>query len=79
MRRARIFVDSREGAMKESGDLHMPIANGVILPEDIVADLFDLCRGNHAGRESEIEITVFKSVGHAIEDLAAAVLASQMI
>ena len=79
MRRARIFVDSRQGAIEESGDLHIPISNNVISPEDIVADLFDLCRSNHAARASESEITVFKSVGHAIEDLAAAVLASQMI
>jgi ornithine cyclodeaminase len=72
LRRASIFVDTMEGAPKEAGELAIPLAQGVITRADIRADLFDLCRGGHAGRASQDEITLFKSVGHAIEDLAAA-------
>lgn len=74
VRRSRIFVDSR-GALEESGDLAQPIEDGLLRPDDIVADLFELCRGEKPGRESDDEITFFKSVGHALEDLAAARLA----
>ncbi|MCC2111713.1 MAG: ornithine cyclodeaminase family protein, partial [Hyphomicrobiales bacterium] len=72
--RARIFVDTRAGAPKEGGDIAIPLAAGLITEADIVADLFELCRGTIAGRQSESEITLFKSVGTAIEDLAAAIL-----
>jgi alanine dehydrogenase len=71
--RARVFVDTREGAMHEAGDIASPIASGVLL-EDAVYDLHDLCRGVQPGRQGEDEITVFKSVGAALEDLAAAIL-----
>jgi ornithine cyclodeaminase/alanine dehydrogenase-like protein (mu-crystallin family) len=74
VRRATVFVDTRAGAMREAGDLTQPIANGVIGVSDIAADLFDLCRSVHPGRTAVDEITLFKSVGTAIEDLAAAVL-----
>ncbi|HVY00007.1 MAG TPA: ornithine cyclodeaminase family protein [Pseudorhodoplanes sp.] len=75
LRRARVFVDTRDGALKEAGDLVDPLARGVIKEGDVRGDLFDLCRGRSAGRETREEITLFKSVGTAIEDLAAAVLA----
>jgi alanine dehydrogenase len=71
--RAQVFVDTREGAMHEAGDIASPIASGVLL-EDAVHDLHDLCRGVQPGRQREDEITVFKSVGAALEDLAAAIL-----
>ncbi len=71
--KARVFVDTREGAMHEAGDIASPIASGVLL-EDAVYDLHDLCRGVQPGRQREDEITVFKSVGAALEDLAAAIL-----
>jgi alanine dehydrogenase len=71
--RARVFVDTREGAMHEAGDIASPIASGV-LEKDAVFDLHDLCRGVRPGRQREDEITVFKSVGAALEDLAAAIL-----
>jgi len=74
-RRARIFVDTRAGALKEAGDIVQPLKAGVIRESDIAGDLFDLCRGEAAGRESAEEITLFKSVGTAVEDLAAAILA----
>jgi ornithine cyclodeaminase len=59
--------------LKEGGDLFQPIRDGVIKEEDVQADLFDLARGTHAGRTQDDEITFFKSVGTAIEDLAAAI------
>jgi alanine dehydrogenase len=71
--RARVFVDTREGAMREAGDIASPIASGV-LRKDAVCDLHDLCRGVQPGRQGDDEITVFKSVGAALEDLAAAIL-----
>ncbi|KZL19149.1 Alanine dehydrogenase [Pseudovibrio axinellae] len=73
--RAHVFVDTREGAMNEAGDITVPLANGTLTPEDVQADLFDLAKGQHAGRTSTNEITFFKSVGAALEDLAGAVLA----
>jgi ornithine cyclodeaminase len=71
--RARIFVDTRAGAFGEAGDILQPIQAGVIGKEAVLADLFDLTRGTAAGRRTGEEITLFKSVGAAIEDLAAAI------
>lgn len=73
IRRARIYVDTRAGATKEAGDIVQPIASGLLKPEAIVADLHELSRGEKSGRRSADEITLFKSVGAALEDLAAAV------
>ncbi|MDP2697695.1 ornithine cyclodeaminase family protein [Thalassospira sp.] len=73
MRKCRIFVDSFEGASAEGGDIVQPIKAGVIAKEDILGDLFGLTRGMVTGRQSDDECTVFKSVGHALEDFAAAV------
>ena len=72
VRRATVFVDTREGALHEAGDLVQPIRAGVLRETDVAADLFDLCRGRHPGRRNDAEITLFKSVGTALEDLAAA-------
>lgn len=72
--RARLFVDTRDGAFAEAGDIVQPLAAGVISRDDIVADLYDLTRGTIAGRTAASEITLFKSVGTALEDFAAAVL-----
>ncbi len=74
VRAARIFVDTRDGALSEGGDIADPLARGVIQSQDVVADLFELCRGAHAGRGGADEITLFKSVGYALEDLVAAEL-----
>jgi len=72
---ARVFVDTHEGAMEEAGDLLQAIAAGAIGADAIEADLAALCSGAHPGRGDEDEaITLFKSVGTAIEDLAAAEL-----
>jgi ornithine cyclodeaminase len=73
IRRARVYVDTRAGATKEAGDIVQPLASGVLKPEAIVADLAELARGEKRGRESAAEITLFKSVGAALEDLAAGI------
>lgn len=70
--RARVYVDTRAGATKEAGDIVQPIRSGLLKPEAIVADLHELARGEKTGRRSPDEITLFKSVGAALEDLAAA-------
>ena len=74
VRRATVFVDTRDGAAKEAGDIVIPLATGVLSMDAIAADLYDLCRGDHPGRANDEEITLFKSVGVALEDLAAAIL-----
>ena len=74
MRRSTIFVDTREDAIL-AGDLAQPLADGVIVADDLVADLADLVSGRHPGRTRADEITFFKSAGTALEDLAAAQLA----
>ncbi|MCV3239568.1 ornithine cyclodeaminase family protein [Mesorhizobium sp. ZC-5] len=73
IRRARVYVDTRAGATKEAGDIVQPLASGVLKPENIVADLHELARGEKKGRGSADEITLFKSVGAALEDLAAGI------
>ena len=72
--RSTVYVDTRAGAMEEAGDIAQPLASGALTESGIAGDLFDLCRGTVPGRSSAEEITLFKSVGTAIEDLAAAVL-----
>ena len=72
--RARVYVDTREGALAEAGDLLQARDEGKFRMEDIAGDLFDLCRGTVSGRQDEREITLFKSAGTAIEDLVAAAM-----
>ncbi len=74
VRRCRIFVDTFAGALAEAGDLIDPLARGVISREHIEGELQDLVLGRVSGRGSPQELTLFKSVGSAIEDLAAAQL-----
>ena len=73
---AALFVDTEE-ALAKSGDLLGPLARGVISPASVQATLADLCRGLHPGRRHAAQRTVFKSVGTALEDLAAAMLVWQ--
>ncbi len=73
--RARLVVDTRAGALAEAGDVIRAIAEGAITGADIAAELGELCRGTRPGRTRDDEITVFKSVGWAGEDLTAAALA----
>lgn len=68
-----VFIDTEEALMK-AGDLLNPIASGIFSKDRVKATLFDLCNGKHSGRESYEEITAFKAVGNALEDLAAACL-----
>lgn len=72
--RSRIVVDNYAGALKETGDLAIPLKDRVISPSDIEADLFELCREQVRFQRQPQDITFFKSVGHALEDLAAAQL-----
>jgi ornithine cyclodeaminase/alanine dehydrogenase-like protein (mu-crystallin family) len=75
IRRARVFVDTRAGAMSEAGDIVQPLQSGVLLPEAIHAELSELVTGTKPGRLGDSDITLFKSVGAALEDLAGAILA----
>ena len=72
VRAARLYVDVRESALEEAGDIVDPLQRGVIHGGDVLGDLFDLTRGSVGGRRNDEEITLFKSVGSALEDLAAA-------
>jgi ornithine cyclodeaminase len=72
---ARLFVDSREGALAEAGDIVLPIKEGAFDASHIAAELGDVFGGRAAGRRSAAEITIFKSLGMAVEDVAAARLA----
>jgi ornithine cyclodeaminase len=72
VRRARVYVDTREGAGHEAGDLLQAEKEGAFSMSGIVGELADLATGRVKGRNSDDEITLFKSCGTAIEDLAAA-------
>lgn len=72
MAAARLFVDTFDGALTEAGDLVQPLQSGVITRASVLAELADLTTRSHPGRRDAREITVFKSVGTALEDLCAA-------
>jgi len=74
VQRSRIVVDTYEGALAEAGDLLIPIRKGLITRNYIVADLHQLVSGKKPGRTNPTQITLFKSVGCALEDLATAEL-----
>jgi ornithine cyclodeaminase len=74
VRRARIYIDT-EAALHEAGDIVQPLRSGALSRGAIAGDLFRLARGECSGRQAPDEITLFKSVGSALEDLAAADLA----
>ena len=67
-RRARLFVDTRNGCTG-SGEIAEPIARGLVTLDDIEADLFELCAGTREGRRSDEEVTMFKNVGGGHLDL----------
>ncbi len=69
---ARLFVDRRESALHEAGDFLIPKAEGAITDAHIQAELGEVLTGVHPGRRAPDEITVFKSLGLAVEDVAAA-------
>ena len=69
-----LFVDRRESTLNEAGDYLIPAAEGAIGPDHIKAELGEVLVGTHPGRASEDELTLFKSLGLAVEDLASAEL-----
>jgi ornithine cyclodeaminase len=75
VRRARVFVDSRAAALKEAGDLLLPIGEGAFGADHIAGELGDLVGGRIPGRRSPADVTVFKSLGMAVEDVVAGRLA----
>lgn len=83
MARSSLFVDFKEAALHETGDLIQPINNGVISSDSVLADFIGLSNGHHAGRQAladpERDVTVFKAVGSSIEDLASAMLAYEKL
>jgi len=72
VKKASVFIDTFQSGLNESGDIAIPIANGILSVAEIKADFFQLCSNERPGRTRESEITMFKSVGHALEDLIAA-------
>jgi len=72
MAAARIFVDYRESAMNESGDYLLAVEEGLITAESLQAEIGEVLLGEKPGRVSEDEITLFKSLGLAVEDMACA-------
>lgn len=77
VRKATLFVDSRTGALAEAGDVVLPIKEGAFDATHIAAELGDVAAGRMNGRSRSMEVTVFKSLGMAVEDLAAAHMAYQ--
>jgi ornithine cyclodeaminase len=75
VRDARVFVDSRTGALAEAGDIVIPLKEGAFDASHLAGELGDLFGGRIPGRRSDAEITIFKSLGMAVEDVAAARLA----
>jgi ornithine cyclodeaminase len=75
VRRARVIVDRCDAALAEAGDLLQPLARGMVGPDHVLGELADVLRGAVQPRRDARDITLFKSVGHALEDLAAATLA----
>ena len=73
--RARTFVDSRTGAMAEAGDIVMALAEGTITRDHLAGELGEVAAGRVQGREHPQQVTLFKSLGMAVEDVAAAHLA----
>jgi ornithine cyclodeaminase len=74
MAQASLFVDRRESTLNEAGDFLIPAAEGAFGPDHIKAELGEVVAGIAPGREHDEELTVFKSLGIAVEDLACAEL-----
>jgi len=72
LRDAKIYFDLKESCLHESGDFIKPLSEGLITEKQIVGEIGDYCLNKIPGRESEDEITIFKSVGVAIQDYAVA-------
>ncbi len=72
VRQARIYVDALVPCLDEAGDLLIPMGQGVISQNDIIGDLGELALGKKSGRESDRDITFFKSVGLSVQDVIVA-------
>jgi ornithine cyclodeaminase/alanine dehydrogenase-like protein (mu-crystallin family) len=72
IRNAKVIVDSRDAALKECGDILIPISEGIIDANHIYAELGEIVTGKKAGRDSGSEVTLFKSQGLAIQDISTA-------
>jgi alanine dehydrogenase len=72
VKRSQVFVDRRESAMAEAGDLLIPVKEGAFSMDRIAGEIGELLIGKAKGRSSDSEITLFKSLGIAVEDLACA-------
>ena len=72
---SRLFVDSREAALVEAGDIVLPISEGLFSERHIAGELGEVVQGHCDGRRRADEITIFKSLGMAVEDVVAARLA----
>jgi ornithine cyclodeaminase/alanine dehydrogenase-like protein (mu-crystallin family) len=70
--RARVIVDSRSASLEEAGDLIIPMRKGLIMEANIHSEIGELAAGWAPGRQSDEEITFFKSVGVAVQDVAVA-------
>jgi ornithine cyclodeaminase/alanine dehydrogenase-like protein (mu-crystallin family) len=70
--RARVVIDHHEAALAEAGDLLIPMEAGMMSVDHIHAELGEIIAGEKVGRQTEDEITLFKSVGVAVQDVAAA-------
>jgi ornithine cyclodeaminase len=83
VQKSAVFVDTRAGALAEAGDLTQAIETGTFSANDVIAEFSELCGKKHTGRKqlinAEKQITLFKSVGAAREDLAAAILAYEKL
>lgn len=72
VKRSRLFVDQREACLKEAGDIVIPLKQGIIDEKHIQAEIGEVAAGSKEGRKSEADVTFFKSVGNAVQDLAMA-------
>lgn len=79
LQRSRLCVETYEGVLSDGGDVLMALSEGLISEQHIIADLHELLSFKKTGRLSPAEITVFKSVGYAYEDLVAAVLVYEIV
>jgi ornithine cyclodeaminase len=70
--RGRLYVDRRESALNEAGDFLIPKQEGAVGDDHIVGEIGELLLGRVPGRRTEDEVTIFKSLGLAVEDVAAA-------
>ena len=71
-RASKIYFDSKEAVLSESGDILIPLEEGIITEEDFTGDLGMVLKGELVGRENDEEIIVFETVGVAVQDLVAA-------